>query len=285
MGRFTPGFDIKSGNPIGRDGYIVSCKRNSDCYNRCPSHPLTGDRYQCQTTYAFALALISMLQIVDSWCYCRRYSLYDVPITGKDGEISLVDLDRGSGKVFDPEPSEQAITGELGICVDVDSSYNQGCPDQIFSSVVDGAIGCFDRQISQWLCGLELDISDGDMSTAAIKGSFLYIPPRVLVKKGEDLNGDGQASPEITCSDPIDCRTKCKYLERTSLHGAGAPPACALCKPCPQTKPNSTPTQTPYTTHVVYLLQFCLQVTSTAQTISCLPLRHWWMLSGSMSSP
>lgn len=44
MGRFVPGFDTRTGNPIAREGYIVPCKRTSDCYARCPSHPLTGDR-------------------------------------------------------------------------------------------------------------------------------------------------------------------------------------------------------------------------------------------------
>lgn len=137
-------------------------------------------------------------------------------------------MDRGSGKVFDPDPHEQAITSEWGICVDVDSSYNQGCPDQTFSAVMDGIVGCLDRQVSTWLCGLEVDIADGDTSTAAIKGNFLYMPPRVLVEEGEDLDGDGKPTPAITCSDPVDCMSKCRYLERNSLHGAGAPPACAL---------------------------------------------------------
>ena len=44
MGRFTPGFSTKTGNPVARDGFMVTCKRNSDCYSRCPAHPLTGDR-------------------------------------------------------------------------------------------------------------------------------------------------------------------------------------------------------------------------------------------------
>lgn len=139
--------------------------------------------------------------------------------------------------MFDPDPAEQAITGERGICVDVDSSYNQGCPDQTMSAVMDGVIGCLDRQVSYFLCGLEVDIMDGDSSTAAIKGNLLYMPPRVLVAEGEDLDGDGQASPAITCTDPIDCNGKCRWLERTSLHGAGAPPACALCKLLSQTLP------------------------------------------------
>ena len=207
MGRFTPGFDTRTGNPVARDGFMVTCRRNSDCYSRCPSHPLTGDRYQCQT----------------------RYTLYDVAVTTDDGEISLIDLQRGSGRVFDPDPSEQAITGEHGICVDLDSSYNQGCPDQTLASIVDGVVGCFDARVSAFLCGLELDISDGDVSTASLKGNFFY--PRTLIAAGEDLDGDGQASPAMTCSDPVDCVSKCRYLERTSLHGAGAPPTCAMYAP------------------------------------------------------
>ena len=216
MGRFKPGFDEKSGNPRARDGFMVSCRRNSDCYSRCPAHPLTGDRFICQS----------------------RYRLYDVPVTGTDGEINLIDLDRGSGTVFDPDPTEQAITGEFGICVDIDSSYNQGCPDQTMSAVMDGVIGCMDQQVSYFLCGLEVDIMDGDSSTAAIKGNLLYMPPRVLVAAGEDLNGDGQATPAITCTDPIDCNGKCRWLERTSLHGAGAPPTCALYAAAPLTTPS-----------------------------------------------
>lgn len=44
VGRFVPGFDEKTGNPVARGGYIVPCKRHSDCYTRCPKHPLTGGR-------------------------------------------------------------------------------------------------------------------------------------------------------------------------------------------------------------------------------------------------
>lgn len=166
-----------------------------------------ANRYQCQT----------------------RYTLYDIPVTNDDGEINLIDLQQGSGRDFDPDPSEQAITGEYGICVDVDSSYNQGCPDQTLAGIVDAAVGCFDGKISPWLCGLELDIADGDTSTASLQGNFFYINGgRLLVAAGEDLDGDGKASPEISCYDPIDCVNKCRLLERTSLHGAGTPPTCAM---------------------------------------------------------
>lgn len=180
MGRFTPGFG-KDGNPVARSGYIVTCSRNADCYNRCPAHPLTGDSYTCQ----------------------KRYNLYDVAVTGDDGEIDLVDLQSGSGSGFDPDSYEQAVTGETGICVDADSSLNQGCSEQTLASVVDAAVGCFDGQVSYFLCGLEINVKNGDPSTAAIEGNFFY--PRVLVAAGEDSDGDGVATPEIRCSDPIDC--------------------------------------------------------------------------------
>ena len=42
-GRFTAGFSVKTGNPISRDGFVVTCKTTSDC-GRCSAHPLTGDR-------------------------------------------------------------------------------------------------------------------------------------------------------------------------------------------------------------------------------------------------
>eukprot|EP00966_Prymnesium_polylepis_P259275 5988643-Prymnesium_polylepis.1 len=74
MGRFTPGFNTKTGNPISRSGYMVPCKRTSDCYSRCPAHVLTGDRYQCQ----------------------KNYILYDVAYTDDDGNIEMVSLSEGN---------------------------------------------------------------------------------------------------------------------------------------------------------------------------------------------
>lgn len=72
-----------------------------------------------------------------------------------------------------------------------------------------------------------MDIKHGDISTVQTSGELFY--PRVLLTGAEDHDGDGQADPTMTCSDPIDCLQKCKRLERTARHGAGAPPTCALC--------------------------------------------------------
>lgn len=282
MGRFVPGFDTKSGNPISRSGYIVPCKRTSDCYQRCPTHPLTGQRYQCQKRYTlYDVAITGELAVdaeveraakesdqiirdqertgsgqateiltnfensgiplprddfnqqrenLQDSLYDRTEGGYQVGRKSGDG-ASLVNLTRGNRDAFDPDPDLQAATGEYGICVDMDSAMHQGCEDATMASVVDAVVGCFDRStFGKWLCGLELSVKDGDPDTASIEGNFLYLPPRVLVEAGRDVDGDGQPSPAIVCTDPIDCQQKCRFLERTSANGAGAPPACAMCK-------------------------------------------------------
>ena len=254
----------------------MPCKRTSDCYSRCPSHPLTGDRYQCQKNYVLYDVAVTggfaadkviktvvdeASKVVDAAADVanavgsvpgvreasklaesaarlnpvRNAKVHAASFVGEklgdragqgftvgvgfDGEIALINLTEGNSAAFDPDPAAQAATGEYGICVDVDSAMNQGCPDQTMSAIVDGVVGCFDRQVSRWLCGLEVDIKDGDTTTAAITGNFLYLPPRVLVAPGRDLDGDGVPTPALTCTDPVDCQQKCLFLERTSFHG------------------------------------------------------------------
>ena len=193
VARFTPGFG-EQGDPIARSGYMVTCQKHTDCYARCPKHPLTGSRYQCQ----------------------MRYRLYDYAYTDDDGNIELRDHEGGSSRSFDPDPSLQAITGEWGLCVDIDSAMNQGCPMETLAKAIDGVTGCVDRRVSYFLCGLELDVKHGDTSTASIDGSFFYDPPRTLVAAGADLDGDGLPTPAITCTDPIDCNQAQKRVGRST---------------------------------------------------------------------
>jgi hypothetical protein len=70
-------------------------------------------------------------------------------------------------------------------------------------------------------------VKHGDLSTVTMNGNPIW--PRVLLDGSQDHDGDGVADASMSCSDPIDCVTKCKLLERTARHGAGAPPTCALC--------------------------------------------------------
>lgn len=208
VAHFAPGFD-EEGSPIARSGYMQACSKHSDCLV-CGRHPLTSAHYRCQ----------------------HRYILYDTVATTEKGGITFVNTTGGSANVFDPDMEEGGITGMTGICVDIDSSYNEGCTDEEIANVKDSMMGCFDEGIGGLLCGLSLEIQHGDISTVQTSGDLFY--PRVLLTGAEDHDGDGQADPTMTCSDRYDCVQKCKLLSRTARHGAGAPPTCALCNQmCP----------------------------------------------------
>lgn len=70
--------------------------------------------------------------------------------------------------------------------------------------------------VAALLCGISVDIKHGDISTVQTSGNLFY--PRVLLTGAEDHDGDGQADPTMTCSDPIDCLQKCRRLERECHH-------------------------------------------------------------------
>ena len=93
--------------------------------------------------------------------------------------------------------------------------------------MIDGAVGCADRFVSQFLCGLELRTYNGDPATAQVHGSLDF--PRVLVAGSADPDGDGNSEPRVECGDPVECVQRCKFLARTSANGAGSPPTCSLC--------------------------------------------------------
>jgi len=155
-----------------------------------------------------------------------RYILYDTVVTSNNGDLVFVNTTGGSSSAFDPDQAEAAITGKHGICIDIDPSYNEGCSNQVAASVKDGAIGCMDGFASKFLCGLSVDVKHGDLSTVSTSGNLFW--PRVLLSGSEDHDGDGISDPSMVCNDPADCVQKCRFLERTARHGAGAPPTCAL---------------------------------------------------------
>tara|TARA_Y100000389_G_scaffold150294_1_gene149842 strand:- start:135 stop:617 length:483 start_codon:yes stop_codon:yes gene_type:complete len=159
----------------------------------CPQHPLTGSYYRCAKGGTF------------------RY--FDAPVTGGNSDsgdtqagVDYLNLTTGTLAAFDVAPGR-------GVCVDAVPAMNQGCPMETFAKVIDGLVGCADRFVSQFLCGLEMRAKHGDASTAAVEGNWLY--PRELYSG-------------FTCNDPIDCVDKCKYLSRNSVGGKGTPPTCAL---------------------------------------------------------
>lgn len=198
---FVAGFG-EDGMPVAREGFMVACKKHTDCLP-CGRHPLTGQNYRCQ----------------------RIHTLYDTVLTAND-TIAFLNLSSGTASSFDIDMEQGAIDGKTGVCVDLDSSMNEGCSNRQLAAAKDGIIGCADGFVSKFMCGLSVDVKHGDISTVSINGNPIW--PRVLIEGSEDRDGDGKADGRMTCSDPNDCTQKCRHLERTSRHGAGAPPACAL---------------------------------------------------------
>ena len=136
VAHFAPGFDDE-GSPIARSGYIVPCSKHSDCLV-CGRHPLTSQMYRCQ----------------------KRYILYDTVITSNSmvSEVTFVNTTAGASSSFDPDQEIAAITGKHGICVDFDSSNNEGCSNQVVAGIKDGIIGCTDGPAAKLLCGLSVDV-------------------------------------------------------------------------------------------------------------------------------
>ena len=204
IAHFAPGFD-EDGMPISRTGYMHQCAKHSDCL-ACGRHPITSQQYKCQ----------------------KRYILYDTVMTDEENNLEFLNLTSGSASAFDPDLEDGARTGKTGICVDIDSSYNELCSNRGAAFVKDAAAGCMDDYVGAYLCGLSLDVSHGDLSTVSLSGNLFW--PRVLVEGSDDEDGDGKSPGRVTCSDPVDCPSKCRMLDRTSRNGAGSPPTCALCK-------------------------------------------------------
>ena len=134
---------------------------------------------------------------------CQRiYQLYDTVVTADDGRgIAFVNTTGGSASAFDIDLEAAHITGKNSICVDYDSSMNEGCSNEVGAKIKDSLTGCFDGPVGKLLCGLSLEIKHGDLSTVETTGNLFY--PRVLLAGGEDHDGDGRSDPEMVCVDPI----------------------------------------------------------------------------------
>lgn len=157
---FAPGFD-GDGMPMARTGFHVPCQTQADCM-ACGRHPLTG-----QVRAASCVAQTPDPRSTHPnphftpWQYyvCqKRTTLYDTVRTTKHGGIDFLNLTDGSSNSFDIDMHAGAITGRTGVCVDLDSSMNEGCNEETVAKVKDGVVGCMDAFVSQFLCGLALEV-------------------------------------------------------------------------------------------------------------------------------
>ena len=119
----------------------------------------------------------------------------------QDGGISFINKTSASARAFDIDMNAAATNGKIGICVDLDSSMNEACGNEVMANVKDGLIRCLDGGIGKFLCGLSLTVKNGDLSTVQTEGGPGW--PRVLLNGSEDSNGDGLADGRMECTDPF----------------------------------------------------------------------------------
>ena len=67
--------------------------------------------------------------------------LYDTVFTSNNSDTIFINTTSGSADAFDIDLEAGNLNGKIGICVDVDASYNEGCGLKVAATVKDGLIG------------------------------------------------------------------------------------------------------------------------------------------------
>ena len=101
-GHYVPGLNSE-GEPVKRTGFFVPCNTDSDCYSRCPEHPITGMEYVCT--------------------HGARFYTYAGTSNGSDAN-SFYTIDDPDDGEFDLHEN----TTYLGVCTDAHYAYQfSGC--------------------------------------------------------------------------------------------------------------------------------------------------------------
>lgn len=185
------------GKPIKREGFMMGCKRDSDCQT-CGEHPISGKSYVCTPNPQF-------------------YTFFVV----NESQPSGVFVDEPGDDQFD-------IVNHTGVCTDfrVDYAHTQ-CQSRAGSAAILSLSGCTARL--GWvreMCGAGLIIPSVDYLAVGIEESSLEYP-RTIVPSS---TFNGRVEEAITCADPSDCTNKCLRLNRKARDGGlPAPQPCSLC--------------------------------------------------------
>ena len=270
MGHFTAGFDDK-GAPAKRTGYMVTCAKDSDCRTRCPIHPLTGEHFFCQKQYALydyastdSNGNVAFHQLDEAHSGDPDYS--EMQAAGDTG--ICVDYNYLFSQTCPIKPLSQAVGAVVGCGDTFISTFLCGLqvdrvgPDGSGVSITSG-LG-YNRTLVT--------------ATPDLDGDYINTPVRAALHVcfQAPLSVSPFFTQEMTCSDPLDCTNKyaeqlnlrplvpflpmplarrvedareqflcfvalrCRYLERTSRDGMGAPPACMLYADAPPSPTSHT---------------------------------------------
>lgn len=220
------------GSYIRRQGFMVGCNTDLDCYSRCGEHPISGNAYVCTHNPEF----------------------YSYAGEGRDAYEHLVTEEaaqKAAGKphrrvwrsshqdphfYFVDEPGDDIMDpkdGSMGVCTDVHMDYaNSGCLDPVGASVTMTLVGAamrFNANYKSMFCGILIEHGDSDFFTDVGISEVSLLYPRTLVHAAQ-VNGVERAA--VTCWNPLDCERKCDFFRTHSRDGGlTEPAACTLCDP------------------------------------------------------
>ena len=152
-GHYYPGLDA-NGIPKLRTGFMIQCQTSSDCYSRCPVHPLTGMSYVCtknavfyshfvinksvtEEDFALNTALPPPTSIASAQAQKDQYKARKtwVPLPGT--KTSYLSNEPGDDQ-FDVVTNQQ-----MGVCTDVRYDFQHtNCESLPGSAAMLGLIGC-----------------------------------------------------------------------------------------------------------------------------------------------
>ena len=230
-GEYVPALD-KDGAPAQRQGFMVGCNNDLDCFSRCGSHPVSGQHYVCTKH----VELYTIAGYSNEAYKKLRAEIDSLKAAGQ--EHSRVWLTDANDKDFylmeEPGDDSYDVTLYDGVCTDTHLDYlNTGCANAGGAKTMLAVAGCSGRAFG-WatlFCGVIVETVDDYVNDVGISEISLLFP-RVLQ---EEAPFQGQTLQRLTCSNPFDCQNKCEALERRSRGGGlPAPAACSLCNPpCP----------------------------------------------------
>ena len=230
-GGFVPTLD-DDGKHIARQGFMVGCNTDLDCYSRCGEHPISGSPYVCTHKPQFythagdsrdafdKLVKQAAAQKANNQPHQRVWR----PDSG-DHNFYFVD-----------EPGDDAMDPgnmSMGVCTDFHAAYaNTGCLDPLGGQVTFTLAGAgmrWNPAVNMLFCGLLIEHGESDFVTDIGISESSLIYPRTLVHEAQV---NGVVRPSVTCWNPFDCDSKCEFFRKNAREGLLTEPAgCVLCRP------------------------------------------------------
>jgi hypothetical protein len=148
-----------TGKPRKRQGFMVPCQTDSDCFSRCGSHPDTGLQYRCTlnplfytfhainrtlTEESLALAIEAQSTSLPAITSYESQAYKLSVLEARPKWITNADTVRTQAYYVD-EPGDEIfdVPAGSGVCTDFTLNYaHTNCDSRVGSAIIVGLVGC-----------------------------------------------------------------------------------------------------------------------------------------------